>query len=101
MTFMQIIVLVLVAVLILTILFALFHIFIALLPVGIVAALIIWVMYLFTKKKIRIICLVVETFQILLNKKMNQKDPLSERKLAMSKQKMLINNMRHKNGRSC
>ena len=44
MTFMQIIVLVLVAVLILTIL-------IALLPVGIVAALIIWVMYLFTKKK--------------------------------------------------
>lgn len=51
MTFMQIIVLVLVAVLILTILFALFHIFIALLPVGIVAAVIIWVMYLFTKKK--------------------------------------------------
>lgn len=51
MSFSGILILVLVAVIILALLFVFFHVFIALLPVALIAVVIIWLIYRFTGKK--------------------------------------------------
>lgn len=51
MTFGGILILVLAAVIILALLFVFFHVFIALLPVALITAIIIWLIYRFTAKK--------------------------------------------------